>query len=249
MTGSNDMQGSMWSKIANKRIYFAHQSVGFNIIDGVNDLIGENPAARLKIAETIDHNSFKEPIFAHSRVGKNQSPETKVDGFVKNIEQGIGDNADYAFLKLCYVDITADTDYEKLFGYYERALAKLKESYGTTTFIHITIPVTKIQSGLKGIIKRMVGKSIGYEDNYKRHLFNQMLRDRYNGKEPLFDLAMEESGAAGEQAVYSLNGEKFHTLAPDYTDDGGHLNVVGRRVIAKRLLRFIAELPLRNNSE
>jgi len=29
--------------------------------------------------------------------------------------------------------------------------------------------------------------------------------------------------------------EKIHTLAAEYTSDGGHLNVAGRRVAAQRL--------------
>ena len=33
---------STWKKLAEQRIYFGHQSVGFNIIEGINDIMKEN---------------------------------------------------------------------------------------------------------------------------------------------------------------------------------------------------------------
>ena len=31
-----------WDWLSNKKIYFGHQSVGFNIIDGIKDIMSEN---------------------------------------------------------------------------------------------------------------------------------------------------------------------------------------------------------------
>ncbi len=33
-----------WQKLSQKKIYFGHQSVGNNIIDGIKDIMKENPS-------------------------------------------------------------------------------------------------------------------------------------------------------------------------------------------------------------
>ena len=47
-----DVPAEKWKKLAKKKIYFGHQSVGFNIMDGVQDVLKENPQIELKIVET-----------------------------------------------------------------------------------------------------------------------------------------------------------------------------------------------------
>ena len=41
--------------------------------------------------------SYYEDVFAHSRVGKNVDPESKINEFEKFLDQGIGKNIDIAF--------------------------------------------------------------------------------------------------------------------------------------------------------
>jgi lysophospholipase L1-like esterase len=54
---------------------------------------------------------------------------------------------------------------------------------------------------------------------------------------PLFDLASAESSRAdGKSAVRLYRGEAYLSLRGDFTTDGGHLNEVGRKVAAERLL-------------
>ena len=80
-----DVPASAWEKLSQKKIYFGHQSVGFNIIDGIEDLIKLNPEIKLNIVETSSPADLKKGVFAHSRVGKNVDPESKTDEFVKII--------------------------------------------------------------------------------------------------------------------------------------------------------------------
>ena len=37
-------------------------------------------------------------------------------------------------------------------------------------------------------------------------------------------------------------GKEYYTLIPDYTDDGGHLNDLGKEIIAEKLLLFLVNL-------
>ena len=55
-----------WEKLSKKKIYFGHQSVGFNIFDGINMLMKDNPNIKLNIIETKNLSDDKEGIFAHS---------------------------------------------------------------------------------------------------------------------------------------------------------------------------------------
>ncbi|BBO88550.1 hypothetical protein [Desulfosarcina ovata] len=79
-----DIPDASWEKLSQKKIYFGHQSVGYNIIDGIKDLMKENPKIKLNIVETKDVNGIKGGFLAHSTVGKNTDPKSKIDDFNKN---------------------------------------------------------------------------------------------------------------------------------------------------------------------
>ena len=44
-------------------------------------------------------------IFAHSKIGKNREPASKLSEFIEIVEKGAGTGADILFMKFCYVDI------------------------------------------------------------------------------------------------------------------------------------------------
>ena len=73
--------------------------------------------------------------------------------------------------------------------------------------------------------------------------FNELLRRAYKDREPIFDLAVFESTLPnGERVQHDLHGRAVASLAPAYTDDGGHLNAAARVAIARRLVAAIARL-------
>jgi len=233
-----------WQLLSHKKIYFGHQSVGNNIIDGIKDIMKENSKIKLNIVKTNDPKMFTTPIFAHSPIGKNMNPISKIDAFAKFMEQGIGNKADFAFFKFCYVDITRNTDINQIFTYYKNTMKHLKEKYPKTTFIHVTVPLTIVQTGFKVWIKKIIGRPIGgYADNIKRNQFNEMLRNEYKNKEPIFDLALTESTFPDKtRCFFTKEGKTYYSLVPAYTHDGGHLNELGRKIVAEQLLILLANL-------
>jgi hypothetical protein len=69
------------------------------------------------------------------------------------------------------------------------------------------------------------------------------MRREYGGREPLFDLAAVESTRPdGSRETLSLGGKTAFALHPGYTNDGSHLNEVGRRRAAEALLTLLARL-------
>jgi lysophospholipase L1-like esterase len=64
--------------------------------------------------------------------------------------------------------------------------------------------------------------------------YNERLRAAYHGREPVFDLAAYESAGGG-------GGADAPFLHAAYTDDGEHLNELGRKTVARRFVHFLAD--------
>ena len=93
-----------WDNLSKKKIFFGHQSVGNNIILGVNEIESNNPQIQLNIVETRDIADFEKAIFSHfSNIGENDNPISKVEDFVQLMNDGLADKTDIAFLKFCFL--------------------------------------------------------------------------------------------------------------------------------------------------
>jgi hypothetical protein len=239
-----NIPGSVWKNLSEKKIYFGHQSVGFNIIDGMNDVMKNDQRVKLNIVETNDPSEFDKPLFAHSRVGENQDPISKNNTFKEIMKKGIGGSADFSFFKYCYIDIKSETDIEKLFTEYRDTLSQLNNDYPGTTFIHVTVPLVVVQKGPRVWVKKIIGRAIGgYNDNIRRNQFNDMLKNYYLGKEPVFELGrIESTFADGSIETFKKDGKVYHAMVPQYASDGRHLNEKGRKIVAEQLLIFLANL-------
>jgi len=236
---------SSWTKLSHKKIYFGHQSVGFNIVAGVQDVMKENPQIHLNTLETNSVADFSKPVFAHSRVGKNHDPDSKTGDFKRIMEEGIGDKVDIAFFKFCFVDITSNSNINSIFTNYRTAMSRLQREYPNTTFIHVTVPLIKTMPlNIKIWLKELVGMNIGFFDkshNAARNKFNDILTNEFMGKQPIFDLAsIESTHINGRREAFSKDGKKYYSLVPEYTHDAGHLNDIGRKIIAEQLLILLA---------
>lgn len=233
-----------WQKLANQKIYFGHQSVGNNILEGIKNVMKENPQIKLNVVETIDLAALNTPVFAHSRIGKNTDPKSKIDAFSGILGKGIGSKIDIAALKFCYADATENTDIDKVFDDYKKAMLELKKKYPQTIFVHMTIPISIVQSGIKAFVKKIIGRSIdGYDKNIKRELLSDRIRRAYGGKEPVFDVAkIESTFPDGTRSTFHKNGKIYYSMVPEYTSDGCHLNEKGRKLVAEQFLIFLANV-------
>ena len=229
--------------VANMRIFFGHQSVGKNILDGIND-ISEGGNNKINIVESRIADDSSESAFLHAGVGKNTDPLSKIVDFREIVKNGIGGKVDVAFFKFCYVDFDQTTDIESTFNKYQETMKALKENYPQITFVHFTFPLVEARLNMKGYVKKIIGRyDTKREGNIKRNQFNTMLRAEYEGKEPIFDLAgIESTYPDGKNETFEKDGKTYYALAPLYTNDGGHLNKTGRKVVAEKLLYFLASL-------
>jgi hypothetical protein len=227
-----------------KKVFFGHQSVGYDIVQGVEDVLKENAVVRFQVVESADPQLFSGPVLAHAAVGRNSDPASKINDFVAKIVGGIGERADVAVLKFCYVDIDRNTDPAQVFAMYKSAMKELSLKYPRTRFLHVTTPLKATSNGWKTRIKNLLGKPHPFiADNVRREDYNQLLRKEYAGKEPFFDLAaIEATRADGSVSFDNADGRAIPSLAMEYTRDSGHLNQLGRKYVAEQFLRVVATL-------
>ncbi len=231
-----------WNQLSEKRIYFGHQSVGFNMMDGVDIILEKKPNVKLNIIRGSELDLFNHPVFAHDNIGSNKDPKSKIDNFYEILSNGLGAKVDIAGFKFCYVDLKKGSDVNGIFNYYKEKMSELIKKYPNVRIIHFTVPIKSLQSGVKGTIKKLIGKDIGVEDNIVRQEFNDLLLNEFE-KQSIFDIAKFESTYFnGDREFVNKNGEKIYTMIPSYTNDGGHLSKKGKVFVGGELLIFLTKL-------
>lgn len=239
----NDVPPGVWNQLAQKYIYFGHQSVGLNIIEGLQGLMSQYPQVKLNILETVD--GIKEGgVFSHSRVGHNMNPESKITDFVDIVKKGGVSHPDIASLKFCYVDANQKVDIANLFKQYRNDMRDLKSRYPDLILIHFTMPLRAQEFTWKTRLKLTLGMDAWeFEDAVKRNQYNSMMLKEYQDVEPVFDIARFEATAPdGSISKVKYKGSDIIFLQDQYTDDGGHLNKQGREMIAEKFLLFMVNL-------
>lgn len=232
------------SLLKDKIIFFGHQSVGENIINGMK-LINPNFEQGIHDIKENPDIRLNEPGFFHAKVGKNNDPKSKIAEFDRIIRNSFQGRVDIAFVKLCYVDFNKNTDMEDLFIYYKTTMDKLRHDYPDIKFVHLTVPLTRNNENWKTKIKKITGLGDLWEygNNVLRNKYSKMILNEFSGKEPVFDIAqLESTRSDGTRVSFELHGQTYDALAPELTSDGGHLNDQGSRLIATELLNYMSTL-------
>lgn len=242
-----DVPLDAWARLRDKTIFFGHHSVGGNIVQGLQELAAGRESLKLNIVKTKDPKSIQGPVLAHASVGQNLQPLSKIAEFQTLMHNGLAEEVDIAFFKLCFVDMGKTSDPNAILAAYSAAMDTLKSRFPKVVFVHLTVPLCGPPQKAIGILKasarRLLGRPPVLEENQVRARFNSLLRERYSGKEPLFDLALYETLGSDGLRHYGLrNGQEVPVLARSYTDDGGHLNLMGRQHVAEQLLIYLADL-------
>jgi len=242
MVELNKLEVEKWESLSLKKIYFAHQSVGSNLIEGISMHMSNDSDVKLKIVEGNGPNLFSQAVFAHSKSGKNHDPISKIDAFVNTMDGGIGELVDIAGLKFCFVDFKKSTDIEEVFNYYKTKILYLKRKYPTVIFFHFTVPLSTNQGILKSLLKKVLGRETRLENNYARMRFNQLVLKEFD-KGRVFDIAEVESTYPDGKREFSFVGsEKVYSMVKLYSSDGGHLSEYGKDLIGGQFLLFLADL-------
>jgi len=237
-----DLSEKNFQLMKSQRIFFAHQSVGKNIIDGLELLMQETGTAFFNIREIVQA-APEEPAFLHAYVGENRIPETKIAAFQEYCLQNDSLHFDVAALKFCFVDVDKSTDVVALFENYQKMVTNLQNQQPEIKIVHFTVPIMARSRGFKHTVKKMLGRRVHEDaDNVKREEYNDLIRNTYR-PDRIFDIAYFESiGKDGNRYRYTHRNQNFYTLQEEWTDDGGHLNTEGSVYIAEQLILFLSGL-------
>ncbi|GFE85450.1 hypothetical protein GCM10011488_04040 [Steroidobacter agaridevorans] len=234
-----------WQNLSQLKIAFGHQSVGENVLSGIEALAREHDVA-VSVAETRE--ALAAPGLHHFKIGRNGEPQSKLQDFDAAMSNDIAGTADIALMKLCYMDFDSEPNPQQLARDYIAELDRLASRFPQTTFVPVTAPLTTVQTGPKALIKKLMGKEpAGYEANAKRQLFNETLRQHYADRDVLFDIASIESGFG--KVTIERDGQPVETLSPELTSDGGHLNDQGKHLIGNALVHHLANVARPDQAE
>jgi hypothetical protein len=208
------------------RILFGHQSVGGNVIEGLADLARDGELMPLVVTRGLQVDSAGKGVIAHEWVGENGAPASKLAA-VGDALAGPARGANVAIVKFCYSDFQADTDPDALFAVYRDQVTAWHARFPGVTFVHVTAPTVRPEGAAARLLRTLRGRLTMRARAAKVARYNERLREAYSGREPVIDLAAYESAGP--------------FLNPEFTDDGQHLNEVGRKVVARRVLGFLAD--------
>lgn len=208
-----------------KSLVFGHQSVGVNILNGVGLLYrqaGMSPPAHM----TWGNSSLPSngAYVADAQIGRNGDPVGKIAAF----ESLLGKTSaapDFALMKLCYVDIRANTNVKAIFKAYRSAMSRIRAANPGTVILHATVPLTTASPA----------------DNLKRQQYNALIRKTYKASR-IVDIAKAESTTpSGSRTSGKYRGTRYYTLYKGYTSDGAHLNGVGSAKVAEALVAAMSK--------
>jgi hypothetical protein len=230
------------AKVSRTRVFFGHQSVGMNVLDGVAGVYSAHGMAAPPIELEGTRPGPDGGFVCHASLGENQKPLGKIRDFDAKTRSGIGQQVDVAMMKLCYVDITADADLGALFAAYQGTIAALERDFPEVTFVAATVPLMTEQGQLSKLKSRLTGSGrFGPAENAARERLNALIRRDYAGGH-LYDLAAIESTAPdGSRATGTYQGQRYYRLHDGYASDSGHLNGEGARVAATAWLQAVAQ--------
>ena len=222
-SGDNRIPPRWLDKARSLRVYFGHQSVGNNILDGLNALARRRPDRySIEVRAEPDASWFRGHAgVGHFAVGENGDAEGKIDDFSRRME-AVGGRVDVAMMKLCFVDIPGrGSDPSQVFASYRDAMERLQKSYPRARLVWWTQPITN-------------------RDNAARNQFNALVRAyaAAQGK-PLFDIADIESHDPRGGEAADRSGPALYA---GYTRDGGHLTMEGRLRAARAWWWLLARL-------
>lgn len=211
----------------NTRIYFGHQSVGENILVGLESLYrdaGDLPPS-VQAVTSVGQVQEGGGHLVHSLIGENGMPDTKMTAFAAMMRSGMADRVDVALMKLCYVDFGRRTDPREVFDHYRTTMADLEREFPQVRFVYSTVPLTTTDD---------------YVNNLRTQ-FNSLVRMELKDKVILDIAEVESRSANGSRATASTFGFPYERLQPAYASDGAHLNTDGAKRVAASLVASVAE--------
>ncbi len=198
--------------------YFAHASVGGNMLDGMASLAQSDPSRFLMDINAVDDYEAAPPSPELGTVYENHRGNPPWQDKITMFEDAVRDlewrdpNVHVVMNKLCYIDWMADAQV------YLESMAMLEAEFPETVFVYMTIPLKTAQDS----------------ESIARAEYNQTVREFCQGRDCiLLDIAdIESHDPDGNLVTFNSGGVDYPIMFGDYTYDGGHLTLAGAERVA-----------------
>lgn len=239
--GLADISAADLTAASKARVFFGHQSVGINVLEGLSALYEAHGMPAPRIEQGRSPLTASGGFVEHDYLGVNEQPLGKIQDFDYALRNGLAEHIDIAMMKLCYIDFRSDTDVDALFAAYSDTVEALERDFPDIAIVKATVPLMTDRRGLSKLKARISGNDrFGPAENVARERFNTLVRERYAG-DHLFDVAAAESTAPdGARSGGRHNGQDYFALYDGYASDPGHLNAQGAKVAAGAWVRAVA---------
>lgn len=231
--------------LSGSRVFFGHQSVGDDILDGVRDLAQKAGVALRVEAVELGGEIPEGPGLFHARVGANLDPDSKIAAFSAALGAAGESGYDLAVLKFCYVDLDDESREQQpqaLFARYLSGMGAIEKAHPRLKVLNSTMPLMAEPPGRKTRLKRLLGMSVETDaENVRRNEYNRLVRERYAGSSLLDIARFEATDVDGRPVVFEHSGQSMEMLVPGFTSDGGHLNQAGQERVAAAFIHRLAE--------
>ncbi|MCL1918922.1 MAG: hypothetical protein FWG14_11495 [Peptococcaceae bacterium] len=229
--------------VAQTNYFFAHGSLGGNIVEGLSELHTDNAALYSLTIETLRSSTPDPPpevqpgtVYAVNR--GNQSTDNKRSWFDSYMDKGWGRKVTAVLNKYSYRDsdtFNSKSDKIDMILTFDDNLKRARAEAESYTYSMGTIQLEN--PDLKVVFTTMPLVPRDDRANMMRYAFNQWIRDycQTNGYF-LLDIADIEShypDGTPNTGFFAPADSSFEQMVSLYTSDGGHLNVDGKRLVAK----------------
>jgi len=233
--GVSSVPQSVMDAVGEQKWFFAHASVGLNMLQGMSALHSSDPV-RYQLTATAVGFSTTDPTLAApppvpTQDGTiyewplgNPSWSQKFTRFAGSVETSgwNSPSVDVCMDKLCFIDMDANA------AVYIATMTALEAAYPDTLFVYMTQPLVTLDSGLPR------DEEMLKQTNVHHHQYNEAVRAHCQaGGGILLDIAdIEAYGPDGTYYSFEYSGQTYPQLYFEYAGGLGHLDGLGRERVA-----------------
>lgn len=227
---SGELDLATYNAALSKRTVFGHQSVGWQVLQGVEMWANEfgQPDPTFP-----DYESGSLPgsggFLAHFYAGTNGDVFTKTAEFLSHLQNGLASQVDIIVMKFCYADLRSGSGYtpQQMFDEYKLWVDTVESTYPALTVIYATTAI-------------VMGENSDGANNGLRQTYNDLVRAEYAASGRLWDVAdIQSTDPSGNKVLYG----GIESLYSGYASpDQRHIYGLGRTTVSAPLLQIIAGL-------
>jgi hypothetical protein len=179
---------SRWSVMADRTVYFGHQSVESGVIAGVEEL-SEESALPFRVVQTRDPATVDGPAFVHFPTGQNRDYASENAAMLRLLESRARAQRPVVVMEYCHRDIRSLADSSKMFEAYRDTVDTIQIEHPDATVVHATIPLPIVETVFRWRAKQFLGRPTRRQSAAACDHYNQLLHAEFSATEPIFDLA------------------------------------------------------------